>query len=68
MKTEMKMIAAILAVLAVALGGVYALDTAQAEEIDETQAIWPAPAYDEDNQYAQWSKDGSPRDAECARL
>ncbi len=64
MKTEMKMIAAILAVLAVALGGVYALDTAQAEEIDETQAIWPAPAYDEDNQYAQWSKDGSPRDAE----
>ncbi|MBR7005313.1 MAG: hypothetical protein IKH98_00045 [Candidatus Methanomethylophilaceae archaeon] len=64
MKTEMKMIAAILAVLAVALGGVYALDTAQAEEIDETQAIWPGPAYDEDHQYAQWSKDGAPRDAE----
>ncbi len=59
MKTEMKMIAAILAVLAVALGGVYALDGVQADDASETQAIWPGPpsGEDHDHQYADWTKE-----------
>ena len=40
----MKMIAAILAVLAVALGGVYALDDAQAAGDNYTPAQWPGPS------------------------
>ncbi len=44
MKTEMKMIAAILAVLAVALGGVYVLDDAQAAGDNYAPAQWPGPS------------------------
>ncbi len=63
MKTEMKMIAAILAVLAVALGGVYALDTAQAAE-DSTQAIWPADGPEGSTlPYQDWIVDGEARKA-----